>query len=208
MHYLYLHGFASGPQSFKAQAIADRLTQQDQTITLPDFNAGGFADLTLTRQIAQVERAIGQTPNTPITLIGSSFGGLTALWVAERCPQVERLVLLAPALGFPESWYQRLSAEQLATWQSTGELMVYHYGEGRSLPLKLSFWEDAQRYRWQDLRRSLPTVILHGRNDETVSIDLSRQWVADRPWCRLVELDTDHSMGDAIEPIWQAIINP
>ncbi len=208
MRYFYLHGFASGPKSFKAQEIADRFAQQNIAIEIPDFNEGGFADLTLTRQIQQVERAISQTPNTPIAIIGSSFGGLTALWVAERCPQVEKLVLLAPALGFPESWYQRLSADQLAHWHETGELMVYHYGEGRSLPLKLSFWEDAQRYRLQHLRRSLPTVILHGRADETVSIDLSRQWVLDHPWCNLIELDTDHSMGDAIDPIWQAILNP
>lgn len=206
MRYFYLHGFASGPQSFKARDLADRFRSLGLELTLLDFNDGGFADLTLTRQIQQVERAITDAPHEPVTLIGSSFGGLTALWVAERCPQVARLVLLAPALGFPRSWYQRLSPAQVTDWERSGELLVYHYGEKQQLPLKFGFLQDADCYDSSTLRRSLPTLILHGRADETVSIDLSRHWVRDRPWVDLIELDTDHGMGSAIELIWQAIV--
>ncbi|TAD78991.1 MAG: alpha/beta fold hydrolase [Oscillatoriales cyanobacterium] len=206
MRYFYLHGFASGPQSFKARDLAARFRSRGQELTLLDFNDGGFADLTLTRQIQQVERAIAAEPSQPVTLIGSSFGGLTALWVAERCPQVARLVLLAPALGFPRSWHRRLLPEQVAAWERSGELLVYHYGEQRQSPLKFGFLQDADRYDSSTLRRSLPTLILHGRADETVSINLSRDWVRDRNWVELIELDTDHGMGSAIDTIWQVIL--
>lgn len=205
MRYLYLHGFASGPGSFKARALTDRFQQHQITLEIPDFNEGGFTGLTLSRQIQQVQALINQTPEEPIGLIGSSFGGLTALWLAEQCPQVQRLGLLAPALGFPQSWHDRLSPDQLDQWQRSGQLMVYHYTAGKELPLGLGFWEDAQRYDQSKLQRVLPTVILHGRADRTVSIELSQQWAASHPWVELIELETDHGMGDAIEPIWQTI---
>jgi pimeloyl-ACP methyl ester carboxylesterase len=207
MRYFYLHGFASGPESFKARDLADRFRSRGQLLTLLDFNEGGFADLTLTRQIQQTERAIAAEPNEPVTLIGSSFGGLTAMWVAERCPQVVRLVLLAPAIGFPRSWYRRLSPEQVADWERSGELLVYHHSEQRQLPLKFSFLQDSDHYDSSTLCRSIPTTILHGLADETVSIDLSRNWARDHPWVNLIELDTDHRMGNVVETIWQVIVD-
>ncbi|MFM6277345.1 MAG: YqiA/YcfP family alpha/beta fold hydrolase, partial [Dolichospermum sp.] len=54
MNYLYLHGFASGPQSKKAQDIQKRLSKLQISMFIPDLNTGGFSDLTITRQIQQV----------------------------------------------------------------------------------------------------------------------------------------------------------
>ncbi|MBW4549590.1 MAG: alpha/beta fold hydrolase [Aphanocapsa sp. GSE-SYN-MK-11-07L] len=93
--YIYLHGFASGPKSTKAVYLSDRFANAGVPLVVPDLNQDNFYHLTLSRQIAQVEALL--PVDTPITLIGSSFGGLTAAWVAQRCPQVARLILLAPA---------------------------------------------------------------------------------------------------------------
>ena len=46
--------------------------------------------------------------------------------------------------------------------------------------------------RWPDVR--VPTVILHGAHDETVTISLSRTPAKGRPNVRLVELDDDHRL--------------
>ncbi len=73
--YIYLHGFASGPRSQKARDLGDQFARLNIPLTIPDLNQGDFTHLTLTRQIKQVEALFPPAP-TPVTLIGSSFGGL------------------------------------------------------------------------------------------------------------------------------------
>lgn len=194
MRYFYLHGFASSPKSRKAQYLSDRLAEHNQTLEIPDFNQGGFANLTLTRQLNQMTDLLG---SDRAVLLGSSFGGLTAAYLGDRLgDQIAQLILLAPAFGFPQRWRDRLSPEKQQQWETTGELMVYHYGEGRELPLNYSFWKDAQQYDWTQLANQIPTQIFHGVNDDSVPIEYSRQYAADRSWVELTELDSDHGLGD------------
>ena len=40
----------------------------------------------------------------------------------------------------------------------------------------------------------MPTLIFHGRHDDSVPIDHSRQFVASHPNARLVELDDNHEL--------------
>ncbi|MHC5827963.1 MAG: YqiA/YcfP family alpha/beta fold hydrolase, partial [Nostoc sp.] len=77
MHYIYLHGFASSPNSAKARDISDRFTQIQTKVKIPDLNAGDFSQLTITRQLTQVAAQFSND-STPVTLTGSSLGGLTA----------------------------------------------------------------------------------------------------------------------------------
>lgn len=200
--YFYLHGFASSPRSSKAVYLGDRFYQLGIDLITPDLNQGDFCHLTLTRQVQQVQAAL---PATPVVLIGSSLGGLIASWVAQRQSQVEQLVLLAPAFQFLDRWLQTLDKAQLQHWQTQGYLEFYHYGEQRSLPLSYQFVQDAKRYPDDQLQRPLPTLILHGRHDQVIAIAASRDFVAQRPWADLVELDSDHSLGNVQAEIWQAI---
>ncbi|HEY9734692.1 MAG TPA: YqiA/YcfP family alpha/beta fold hydrolase [Trichocoleus sp.] len=201
--YLYLHGFASGPQSLKAQTLQKHFQTLGLPLAVPDLNQGDFTHLTLSRQLAQVGQLIESQPGS-VTLIGSSFGGLTAAWLAERLPQVERLVLMAPAFRFLQQWLPRLGG-QGQQWQETGLLPVYHYSEQRSIPLHYGFITDAQQYDDAQLQRPVPTLILHGRQDEVISIQASRDYVATRPWATLTELESDHALADVQPEIWTAI---
>ncbi|MEM9509306.1 MAG: YqiA/YcfP family alpha/beta fold hydrolase, partial [Cyanobacteria bacterium P01_E01_bin.35] len=90
--YIYLHGFASSPQSSKAQYLRDRFAAQNLQLKVLDLNQEGFTSLTLTRQIKQTIAAFPDS-NIPVTLIGSSFGALTSAWVAQQQHQVNNLVL-------------------------------------------------------------------------------------------------------------------
>lgn len=202
--YIYLHGFASSPQSSKAQYLRDRFSQWGLDLNILDLNRGDFSHLTLTRQIQQTQAAFPPT-HTPITLIGSSFGGLTAAWLAEKCPQVQRLILLAPAFGFLEHWLPKLGETQVKQWQESGYLSVYHYAQQRQLPLHYNFVTDLSRYRDEQLKRSLPTLILHGKNDEVIPIEASREYARQRPWVELIELDSDHALVDVLDAIAQEI---
>jgi uncharacterized protein len=203
--YLYLHGFASSPQSAKAQAMKTRFAALGIDLVIPDLNQDDFAHLTLSRQIQQISALI-LSQDEPTVLIGSSLGGLTAAWVAQQVSiteRIEKLLLLAPAFHFLKQWLPRLGPEQLETWRTEGTLPVYHYTEQRQIPLDYRFITDAQGYKDEDLRANIPTLILHGTQDETISIDASRAYAAPRPWVRLVALPSDHALTDVEPEIWQ-----
>ncbi|WP_026731442.1 YqiA/YcfP family alpha/beta fold hydrolase [Fischerella sp. PCC 9605] len=202
--YIYLHGFASSPNSAKACYICDRFAECNIKLQVPDLNFGDFSHLTITRQIKQVAAEFPSN-SAPVTLIGSSLGGLTAAHIGQQHPQVQRLVLLAPAFGFLSHWLPQLGDEQVQRWQQEKYLMVYHYGEGRSLPLSYDFVTDAAQYQEEMLQRSIPTLILHGKNDEVISIQASRDFAKSRPWVELVELNSDHALANVMAEIWQAI---
>lgn len=206
MDYLYLHGFASSPQSAKAQFLQQQFARMGKTLHILDLNQGDFARLTLSRQIEQAIAWIGDRPQ--VTIIGSSFGGLTACWIAEQSQvqaQINRLVLLAPAFQFLQQWLPRLGMETVTHWRETGWLSVYHYGFNQTVPLAYNFVTDAQRYDESHLRSPIPTLILHGQQDNVISIQASRDYTASRPWVKLVELDSDHALDNVQLEIWQSL---
>lgn len=202
MTFIYLHGWASSPLSNKARFFTDRFARQRVTLQAPDLNQNDFYHLTLSRQIQQVNDLL---PDSPVTLIGSSFGGLTALCVAEQQFQVERLVLLAPALDFSTRCLTLLPEAQQKQWRNQGVLNIYHYAEERELPLSFNFIEDLQQYHDNHLQRSSPTLILQGIHDEVVPIQASRHFAKNRDWVKLIELDSDHSLASVQEQLWQAL---
>ncbi|MEA5571376.1 YqiA/YcfP family alpha/beta fold hydrolase [Calothrix sp. UHCC 0171] len=208
MKYIYLHGFASSPNSVKSREIQSYFQQLQIDITIPDLNAGDFSHLTITRQYHQVIAEIS-APNepdkTPVTLIGSSLGGLTSAHIAENYPQVQRLVLLAPAFGFLSHWLTKLGDDKIQKWQQEKYLMVYHYREQAELPLHYNFITDAAQYTEDKLKRPIPTLILHGIHDEVIPVSASRNFANQRPWVELVELESDHALGNVIDEIEQAI---
>jgi uncharacterized protein len=203
VRYLYIHGFASGHRSRKAIYLAEKFAAVGVELMIPDFNQGGFSDFTISRQLQQALSYCNDSE--PVTIIGSSLGGWAALLLAQQYPQVERLVLMAPAFGFPELWLERLGSEALQHWQESGSMPVYHHAEQQQVPLRYQFVTDAQQYLSRNLERNLPTLILHGHNDAVVPIKLSRNFAQRHAWVSLIELDSDHGLGNVLDLIWQEI---
>ena len=204
--YIYLHGFASSPRSSKATYLRDRFAEMNLKLEVLDLNQGGFSSLTLSRQIEQTVAAFPDA-TTRITLIGSSFGGLTSAWVAQQELQVQSLVLLAPAFGFPQNWYSQLPPDQIQQWRKSGFLSVYHYGENKLIPLHYKFLQDADNYPVTGLTRSLPTLIIHGIHDNVVPIQVSRDYAQQHSQVKLIELDSEHGLNDVRVKIWQETRN-
>jgi len=202
--YIYLHGFASSPKSSKARYLCDRFSEIGLDLQVLDLNQDDFTHLTLTRQIEQTVAAFPES-EMPVTLIGSSFGALTAAWVAQKQDRVKNLVLLAPAFGFPQSWYERLDSKQIEQWRESNYLSIYHYGEQQEIPLHYQFLADADNYPLSGLGRSLPTLIIHGLNDDVVPIEVSRAYQQEHSQVKLVELDSDHGLNNRQLKIWQLI---
>ncbi|MBD2328937.1 YqiA/YcfP family alpha/beta fold hydrolase [Alkalinema sp. FACHB-956] len=203
MMYVYLHGFASSPRSWKAQFAKSRWQKYHQPLITPDLNQNDFSHLTLSRQIHQVQTLIADAP--AVTLIGSSFGGLTAAWLGERFANVQRLVLLAPAFYFLENWLPTIEPAALHKWQAGEPMMVDHHGEGQKLPLHYQFIQDLEQYSESHLQKSLPTLIIHGQGDQIIPIQSSYQYSQNRPWVTVESVDDDHALTEIPEAIWQKI---
>lgn len=196
--FVYLHGFASGPGSQKAQFFRARLAECGIDLAIPDLAEGDFENLTITGQLAVVDRACGVRP---AILIGSSMGGYLAALYAAAHANVERLVLMAPAFGLSRLWESWLGAEALAGWRRAGSRETYHYGEKRNRRLGYGLVEDAARYP-DDPEARQPVLIFHGLHDATVPVERARQFAAARPNVRLEVLPSDHELLDQLGRIW------
>jgi alpha-beta hydrolase superfamily lysophospholipase len=200
---IYLHGFASGPSSSKARYFRDRLQAAGASVDVPDLAAGDFEHLTISGQLAVIERAVQQAPQPgghpePVALMGSSMGGYLAALYAARHPEIVRLVLLAPAFGFSRRWPERLGAEPLAQWRNTGAMEVFHYGENRTRTLSYALLEDAARYEdYPDFHQ--PALLFHGAGDDVVPARYSQEFAATHPNATLEVLDSGHDLLNVLE---------
>jgi uncharacterized protein len=202
--YIYLHGFASGPGSTKAIYIREQFAKIGIELQVPDLNQNDFTQLTVSRQIAQVVNLFPQD-GTPVTLIGSSLGGWVSTIIAQDYPQVEKLVLLAPAFDFLNHWLPKIGDRQLNLWKNTYHLPIYHHALKNLSPLHYNFVVDARRYPLSQIDRALPTLIIHGVNDDVIPISASRDFRKDRHWVELLEWESDHQLTNVSDRIWREI---
>ena len=90
---IYLHGFNSSPQSWKAQQLLDYLTQRD----LAHHYAVPALNYRPDDAIRQLEQQLDTLlPERQVTLIGSSLGGYYASYLVER--YAVNAVLINPAV--------------------------------------------------------------------------------------------------------------
>ncbi len=87
---IFIHGLLGSSQGFKATMLRGLFSD----ILIPDFNGS------LKERMAQLDPILAGRSGW--TIIGSSMGGLMAtLYTCQHPQQVEKLILLAPALTWP-----------------------------------------------------------------------------------------------------------
>jgi len=124
---LYLHGFTSGPQSAKVQALAAHMAERGcaDRLACPQLPASPAAAIALAEGII---RTLG---GNTVTLIGSSLGGFYATHLAEK--HGLRAVLVNPAVVAAIELERYLGPH---TWLYTGEPFEFtrqHQAELRAL---------------------------------------------------------------------------
>ena len=195
---VYLHGFASGPGSRKARFFSERFAELGIGLEVPDLAEGDFGHLTITGQLGVIKRV---SQGEPVTLIGSSMGGYLAALYAARHAEVERLVLMAPAFCFLKRWTSTLGPAVMERWRASGSFDVFHYGEGRPVPLGYQLIEDAGAYEdYPDV--SQPVLIFHGKNDASVPVEYSEEFARKHPQTKLHVLNSDHELLNVLDDMW------
>jgi predicted esterase YcpF (UPF0227 family) len=172
---LYLHGFRSSPQSFKARLIAGRLhaSGRGAEYLCPQLPASPREAITLASDL------INRFAPDDVTLIGSSLGGYYATWLAEQVGC--RAVLLNPAVKPPRDLEKYV-----------GVTTAYHSNEG--FEFKREYIDELQAFGVDKITRPERYFLIAATGDEVLDW---REMVAHYPGARQCVIDgSDHGLSD------------
>ncbi|WP_345248362.1 YqiA/YcfP family alpha/beta fold hydrolase [Pigmentiphaga soli] len=178
---LYLHGFRSSPQSFKARMMAEAMRERgrENEWRCPALPPGPRAAIEVAQEAAaQLQRATGR-PAQALTVIGSSLGGYYATWLAERLGC--KAVLLNPAVH---------AARDLAT--QVGPQSGYH--DGQPFEFKASYVDELKALEIPRISRPGRYFLIAATGDEVLDWREMRDHYAGARQ-RIVE-GSDHGLGD------------
>jgi len=213
--WVFLHGLNSNRRGEKALHFARQIARRGDAFASLDMTGhgdseGDLLELSLTRNVADLERGLDYVesshgPFSAVHLIGSSMGGLTALWfTAERPGVIRRNIVIAPAFEMASRMLLSLGRQRARQWRQD---RVLHIDTGyAAFDLDYRFVEDESRYPVMSLVRKLstPSLILHGSDDEVVPCQLSRQFAQKLEHVELVELaGGDHRLTDQKERLFE-----
>lgn len=190
MRVTFAHGLWSDPDSSKAAWMR----QQGWEVVALDMRKYGWDQASQTNVVLEAIDEMGPFD----VLIGSSFGGLaTANAAAQRPEHNLRLVLLAPAFGYPDLVAETLGEEAMAAWKDNDAHEFLPPGWDKAVVLPWSFVEAAQALAWPDLPH--PTAILHGSGDDVVPLANSQTAQKANPHVHLEVVDDNHRLHGSLE---------
>lgn len=212
MHILYLYGFASGPQSDKAQFFRDKFSTLNVSIEIYDYipDRDSFMNLKTSSVLTRLHSHIEQNyPEEELILIGSSYGGLISAWYTGLHPQmISKMILMAPAFRFSASSISKSLQIEPSLWKEQGFVLVFHYRYNQEIPLDYSFYEDILTKNppnFEHIALSIPILIFHGQFDEVVPFSYSKKIADLKQNYILHALNGDHQLLDQKETMWKYI---
>lgn len=197
--WFFLHGLHSSRRGEKALYFARQIARRGEAFASLDLTGHGDSEgdllgLSITRNLADLGRGLTfiedkAGPFRAVYIIGSSMGGLTALWFAARSPaRVTRNIVIAPAFELAGRLLLSLGRAKAQEWRRLGRARIETPSGG--FDLGYQFVEEETRYPTVSLMRRLttPSLILHGSDDEVVPCQLSRQFADRLERVELVEI--------------------
>ena len=188
------HGFSSSKES-KTNIRLEEVLKNSQISTFRlDFfghgeSEGKFEEITISEaadDVLSAVRFLKESGYVKIGLIGSSFGGLASLIAASRTRDISFLALKSPVSSYMGRLVARFDEKIIQSWKDKGILSV-NTSEGEELRLNYSFFEDAEKINVYACceKITIPALIVHGSEDETVPVGQSRKASAHMKNCRL-----------------------
>ncbi|WP_455464370.1 alpha/beta hydrolase [Candidatus Hodarchaeum mangrovi] len=207
----YFYGFASSPQSDKAQFFKKKFESEGIEFNLLDYipTKSHFSHLRVSILLEELNTVILSLKPSKIILFGSSFGAYLAAWLAKKNPdKIMKLILMAPALIFSSKTILQFMGTSFREWEETGYLDIFHFRYNTTIPLYYSFYRDLVDFPPLDMTISTistPTLIFHGRYDEIIPIEWSHKFVSNNPSTRLYILESNHQLLDQKDEMWNNI---
>lgn len=169
-------------------------------IDFPDLDA--FGRNTYSQELCDVNAVIDygtiNYPEKKIGLIGHSRGGGIASLAAAQNKKVSKLVTWAGVCDFKRRFP---SGEELKEWQASGVRYVVNGRTKQQMPHYFSFYEDfvANEAKLDILswvrKLEIPQLIVHGYQDEAVSINEAEELKHANPSSETFYLEANHVFG-------------
>lgn len=213
--WFFIHGLNSNRRGEKALYLARQVARRGEAFASLDLTGHGDSEgellgLSLTRNLSDLARGLRYLqdeagPFSSVFLVGSSMGGLTALWYsALHAGRVNANLVVAPAFELAGRLLLSLGRDKAQRWREEGKTrLVTDFAE---FDLGYGFVEDEARYPIATLIRKLktPTLILHGTEDETVPYRLSKNFTQKVPISKLILISGgDHRLTEHKELLFQ-----
>ena len=153
--------------------------------------------------------ALHEFDKEKIYLIGHSRGGGISIIKASEDERIKKIVTWASVADFES----RMRVDGFEEWKKTGVTYIPNARTNQNMPLYFQFYEDLDRNRERLLikkaakKLNKPFLIVHGTDDDTVSINEANalhQWAAGSRLC-LIE-NADHAFN-ATHPYTAQVLN-
>jgi uncharacterized protein len=198
-HIIYLHGLGSGPRSQKGLLVRDHFKALGCSVSLPSITVPTLGGLSPLSAIKLVQEEIAARAPEPIVLVGSSFGAFVAVHAvagmkASDSGHLQRMVLLAPVF---DPWDPRsglLTPDRERAWRENGVAPVLDLESGREVPVHYRFVEELRALDSCNLSLPVPTLIIHGIQDEVVPVSQSEEFALQRPEVVLELFEDSHQL--------------
>ena len=118
--------------------------------------------------------------------MGSSFGGLVSIFAASDREEFDVLALKSPVSDYLGLLITKDHGSNIKTWKEKGSTQIAG-ADGQNLQLNYSFYEDAEKNRGYEAVKKIriPTLIVHGDEDEIVPLEQSKISASLMSNCRL-----------------------
>jgi pimeloyl-ACP methyl ester carboxylesterase len=197
---IYLHGLGSSPLSAKARLVSGWCKELGLSLTAPVLSLPSFERLSVDAVVSHVASLVERVPvDRAVVLLGSSFGGFVAVHAFDRLSDIDRarvrgMMLMAPVF-YP--WHHTvglLTPEIERVWRAQGFFPLIESASGDEVEVHYQFVDELRGYCSDAVSLSVPTLIVHGTRDETVSHEQSVEFAKKRNLPRVVLLDDDHQL--------------
>lgn len=185
MTIIYLHGFSSGAASHKAQLLQQALAPIPMLIVNYSSHQPEKAIDTIS---ATIDAEKTDAPDAPAILMGSSLGGFYAQHLAARRDDIDKVVMINPALD-PQP--------PLKSWIGRNTNMV----TGLPFDFTRGDWEQLADFDVESTDITTPTLLLLDENDEVIDPTFALEKYRNLPGKTILYPGGSHSFDHLAEAI-------
>ncbi len=208
------HGFTGHKDANFIPELAKKLENEGYPVLRFDFSGNGesegkFEDGTWTKFSLDLHSAIefarqGMDVHN-VAVVGFSMGGAVSIIEYVKFRDFDKLILIAPALKPATNRFLEMAWRQI----SNKGFVEFEDIKGRKWRLNRSYFEDREKYDLLKLGEQvdIPTLIIVGSKDDTVSIDAIKKFYHQVPSMRRLHVvdGENHVFHNTAKSFWSYI---